>query len=52
MSPDAILAVVLLGPPAVFGVAVVIGDALERRWARRLHPSSVPAEDRPEWGQP
>ena len=31
MSPDAILTLVLLGPPAVFGLAVAVDDWRARR---------------------
>lgn len=59
MNPETTLAIILLGPPAIFGMAVAFEWWLEDRRAirgsRKRHPSarnSVPVEDRPDWGQP
>jgi hypothetical protein len=67
VSPDAVLAVVVLGPPALFGVLIAFEewrDAVRARrnpgradllaeYARRRHPARPLApEDRPDWGQP
>lgn len=52
MSGDAWLAVAVLAPPALYGVA-----ALWRDWCAawrnvdRLADADTPAEDSPEWGQ-
>lgn len=54
MSADAVLAVVILGPPALFGVFIAAEEwtwHFQAKRARRRHPSAVPAEDRPDWGQ-
>jgi hypothetical protein len=61
MSGDLIIAVAVLGPPAVFGLAVAIEEwtyILHRRarqadLARRRHPSRPPIgpEDMPDWGR-
>lgn len=54
MSADAVLAVVILGPPALFGVFIAAEEwtwHFQAKRARRRHPShrDIPVEDRPEW---
>jgi hypothetical protein len=68
VSPDTVLAIVVLGPPAAFGVLIAFEewrDAVRARrnpgradllaeYVRRRHPASRPRgpEDDPQWEQP
>ena len=58
MNGLTVLIMVLLGPPAMFGVAVFIDDwRAERRWRRERDLRAeqqrrvIGPEDRPDWGR-